>query len=365
MLSLNLRTPSPSTRSGSVSADPLPVPCYRLRIVQAVLTERYGDNDRVQLREIDPPRIGPKDLLVRVRAASINPLDSKIRDGKVKTLLHYSFPLLLGNDLSGEIVDIGSDVTRFAKGEAIYARLDKERIGAFAELAAVSERAAARKPSNLSHVEAASLPLVGLTSWQALLELGRLERGQKVLIHGGSGGVGTFALQLARHVGATVYTTASARNHELVTRLGADVAIDYRQQRFEDVAKDCDLVFDTQGGETLLRSFSCVRPGGVVVSVGGVPDAKFARAWGLNPLLVLALGMMTRKVTSAAKKQGARFEYLFMRADGAQLAQITALVEQDVIKPVLDRTYPLAQAKDALAYSESGRATGKVVLEVQ
>ena len=333
--------------------------------MNAVLIERYGDNDRVQVREIDPPRIGPKDLLVRVRAASVNPLDTKIRDGKVKTLLRYSFPLVLGNDLSGEIVDIGSEVTRFAKGDAVYARLGKERIGAFAELAAVSESAAARKPSNLSHVEAASLPLVGLTGWQALIEVGGLERGQKVLIHAGAGGVGTFALQLARHLGATVYTTASARNHELVKRLGADVAIDYRQQRFEDVAKDCDVAFDTQGGETLVRSFACVRPGGVVVSVGGVPDAKFARAWGLNPLLVFALGLMTRKVTAAAKKRGARFEYLFMRPDGEQLVQIAALVEQGIIKPVIDRTYPLAQAKDALAYSESGRATGKVVLEVQ
>ena len=332
--------------------------------MNAVLIERYGDNDRVQVREIDAPRIGPKDLLVRVRAASINPLDTKIRDGKVKTLLRYSFPLVLGNDLSGEVVDIGSDVTRFAKGDAVYARLGKERIGAFAELAAVSESAAARKPSNLSHVEAASLPLVGLTAWQALIELGGLERGQKVLIHGGAGGVGTFTLQLARHLGAKVYTTASARNHELVTRLGADVAIDYRQQRFEDVARDCDVVFDTQGGETLVRSFACVRPGGVVVSVGGVPDAKFARAWGLNPLLVFALGLMTRKVTAAAKKRGARFEYLFMRPDGEQLVQIAALVEQEIIKPVIDRTYPVAQAKDALAYSESGRATGKVVLEV-
>ena len=317
------------------------------------------------MREIDPPRIGPRELLVRVRAASINPVDFKIRDGKVKTLLHYSFPHVLGNDLSGETVDVGSEVTRFAKGEAVYARLDKERIGSFAELAAVSESAAARKPSNVSHVEAASLPLVGLTSWQALLELGGLTRGLKVLIHAGSGGVGTFAIQLARHVGATVYTTASTRNHDLVKRLGADVAIDYRRQRFEDVAKDCDVVLDTQGGETLLRSFSCVRPGGVVVSVGGVPDAKFARSWGLNPLLVFALRLMTRKVTAAAKKREARFEYLFMRADGEQLAKIAALVEQGVIKPVLDRTYPLAQAKEALAYSESGRATGKIVLEVQ
>jgi alcohol dehydrogenase len=332
--------------------------------MNAVLIERYGDNDRVQVREIDPPRIGPKDLLVRVRAASINPLDTKIRDGKGTTLLRYSFPLVLGNDLSGEVADIGAEVTRFAKGDAVYARLAKERIGAFAELAAVSESAAARKPSNLSHVEAASLPLVGLTAWQALIELGGLERGQKVLIHGGAGGVGTFALQLARHLGATVYTTASARNHELVTRLGADVAIDYRLQRFEDVAKDCDVVFDTQGGDTLVRSFACVRPGGVVVSVGGVPDAKFARAWGLNPLLVFALGLMTRKVTAAARKRGARFEYLFMRPDGEQLAQIAALVEQGIINRVIDRTYPLAQAKDALAYSESGRATGKVVLEV-
>jgi alcohol dehydrogenase len=332
--------------------------------VRAVLIHSYGDSERVRIEEVPRPTPGPDELLVRVQAASINPVDFKIRDGAVKVLLKYRFPLILGNDLCGVVEAVGPSVTGFAPGDEVYARLDKDRIGALAEYALVRQSAAAKKPANLDAVQAASIPLVGLTAWQALIELGKLGAGQRVLIHAGSGGVGTFAIQLAKHLGAEVATTVGARNAALVRKLGADVVIDYKTQRFEDVLKDYDLVFDTQGGETLERSFAVVRPGGTVVTVGGKPDAKFARAWGVNPLIVLVLRILMRRITGLAKNKNARFEYLFMRASGEQLTQIGELIERGVIKPIIDRTFPLDQAKEALAYVEAGRATGKVVVTI-
>jgi len=235
--------------------------------MKAALIDRYGSNDAVSVADIDIPTLGATDLLVRVHAASVNPVYIKTRDGKLKTLLKYRFPLVLGNDLSGVVSDVGSRVTRFKKGDAVYARVDKNRIGTFAEFAAVRDGAAALKPTNVTFEEAASLPLVALTAWQALVEIGRLGADQRVLIHAGSGGVGSVAIQLARHMGATVFTTVGARNVELVKRLGANVAIDYRSERFEDVAKDCDVVLDSAGGDTLVRCFECVKPDGVVVSI--------------------------------------------------------------------------------------------------
>jgi len=332
--------------------------------LQSAFIDRYGSNDRVSGAHIALRLIGPLDLLVQVLAASVNPLDVKTRDGKFKMLLKYQFPLVLGNDLSGVVSDVGAQVTRFKKGDAVYARLDRDRIGAFAEFAAVREGAAALQPTNVTFEEAASLPLVALTAWQALVEIGKLRANQRVLIHAGSGGVGSVAIQLARHLGATVFTTVGQRNVELVKRLGADVAIDYRSARFEDVAKDCDVVLDSAGGDTLVRCFECVKPGGVVISIGSTPSAAFARNWGLNPILVLAIRVISRKATAAAQRHNARYEYLFMRADGAQLSEITWLVERGVIKPLVDKVFPLEQVRDALAYSESGRATGKVVIKV-
>ena len=332
--------------------------------MKAALIHRYGGNDQVKVMDIAVPTIRPTDLLIRVHAASVNPVDTKLRDGKLKLLLKHRFPLVLGNDLSGVVEDVGADVTRFRKGDAIYARLDKGRIGAFAEFAVVSEAAAAPKPTNLTFEEAASLALVALTAWQALVEIGKVQSHQRALIQAGSGGVGSVAIQLAHHLGATVFTTAGQRNLELVRRLGADIAIDYRTTRFEDAAKDCDVVLDSAGGDTLVRCFESVKPGGVVVSIGNTPSAAFARSWGLNPVIVLAIRVMSRKVTAAARRHHARYEYLFMRPDGEQLREITRLVESGVIKPLIDRVYPLAQTRDGLAYSESGRATGKVVIKV-
>jgi NADPH:quinone reductase-like Zn-dependent oxidoreductase len=332
--------------------------------MQAAVIDRYGNTDQVRVAEVAVPTMGLSDILVRVHAASVNPLDVKTLRGEVKVLLKYRFPLVLGSDLAGEVVDVGTQVKRFRKGDAVYARLDAERIGAFAEYAVVRETVAALKPTNVTFEEAASLPLVALTAWQALVEIGKLRSGQRALIHAGSGGVGSVAIQLAHHLGATVFTTVGLRNVDLVKRLGADVAIDYRAERFEDVARDCDVVLDSGGGDTLVRSFDCVKPGGVVVSIGGTPSAAFARRWGLNPLLVFALGIMSRKASTAARRRGARYEYLFMRAEGDQLREITRLVEARAIAPLVDRTFPLAQVREALAYSEAGRATGKVIVTV-
>jgi alcohol dehydrogenase len=323
---------------------------------------RYkGAIERLDLARPEP---GPDDLLVRVRAASVNPLDFKIQSGGVKVVTPYQMPLVLGNDLSGDVEAVGARVTRFKPGDAVYARLDKDRIGAFAEWALVRQNAAALKPVRLDYRQAASLPLVGLTAWQALVDIAQLRPGMKVLIHAGSGGVGTIAIQLAKHLGAKVATTASARNHELVRSLGADLVIDYKTTRFEEMARDQDIVFDTQGGETLLRSFDAVRAGGVVVTVGGRPDGKWARGWGLSLPLVWVLTLLARPITQRAKRRPARFEYLFMHASGEELDQISRLVEEGAIRPVIDRTFPFDQTAEAVAYTESGRAVGKVVIDV-
>jgi alcohol dehydrogenase len=332
--------------------------------LKAAFIARYGAT--LALGERPDPRPGPYDLLVRVCAASVNPIDVKTRQGKAKLLLRYDFPLTLGSDLSGVVVQAGPAVTRFRTGDLVFARVDKERIGAFAELALVREADAALKPASLTHEQAASLPLVGLTSWQALVEIGRLGPGQSVLIHAGAGGVGSFAIQLARHLGARVITTASERNSALCQRLGADQVIDYRRHRFDDLLRQSpvDLVLDTIGGDTLLRSLAVTRRGGTVVSIASLPDAPFARRWGLPRPWVWLLALLTSRVTLRARRRGVRFEFLFMHPSGEQLARIAALADSRVIVPVLDRTFPFEQTGEALAYLATGRATGKVIIQV-
>jgi len=331
--------------------------------VKAFAIDRYGGPDVVSLRDMPDPEPGPRDLLVDVRAASINPVDFKIRGGGVKVLIKDRFPLVLGSDMSGEILAVGSEVTRFKRGDQVFGRLRKDRIGTFAERCLIDEEHATHKPASLSHADAASIPLVGLTTWQALVDIAKLQRGDRVLVHAGSGGVGTFAIQLARHLGAHVITTASAKNEALVRKLGANEVIDYKTQRFDDViSPPCRVVFDTQGGETLVRSFRVVEKGGVVVTIGGTPDGKFAKAWGLNFVLVFVLSFLMRKVTRLAREKDVHFEYLFMRPDGEELAKIAELLGKGTIVPVLDRTFPFAETKEALAYVETGRAVGKVVI---
>ena len=333
--------------------------------MKAAFIRRYGGNAVVELGELPAPQAGPGELLVEVHAASVNPVDFKIRDGMLKMILPFGFPLILGNDLSGVVKAVGAGVTRFRPGDAVFARMDKRRIGAFAEFAVVAEADAAAKPANLSHVEAAAVPLAGLTAWQALFEIGGLKAGQKVLIHAGSGGVGTFAIQLARHAGATVATTVGARNAELARNLGANVVIDYKSQRFEDVVSGQDLVFDTQAGDIQHRSFAVLKRGGVLVSIAGKPDGRLVREFGLNPLLGVLLDFLSRKSLRLAKRHGVRYEYLFMHPSGEQLAQIGRLLADGSVRTVIDKVFPLEQVREALAYSEAGHATGKVVVEVK
>ena len=333
--------------------------------MKTAFIRRYGGNQGVELGELPAPQAGPGELLVEVHAASVNPVDFKIRDGMLKMIVPFGFPLILGNDFSGVVKAVGAGVTRFRPGDAVFARMDKQRIGAFAEFAVVAEADAAAKPASLTHIEAAAVPLAGLTAWQALFEIGSLQAGQKVLIHGGSGGVGSFAIQLARHAGATVATTVGARNAELARSLGADIVIDYKSQRFEDVASDQDLVFDTQAGDIQHRSFAVLKRGGVLVSIAGKPDGRLVREFGLNPLLGVLLDFLSRKTLRLAKRHGVRYEYLFMHPSGEQLAQIGRLLAEGSVKTVIDKVFPLEQVREALAYSEAGHATGKVVVEVK
>ncbi|MFD5752022.1 NADP-dependent oxidoreductase [Streptomyces sp. NPDC127033] len=250
--------------------------------MRAFTIERYGDSDGGRIAETPDPLVGAEDVLIRVSAASVNPLDLRIRGGDFKTILPYRLPLVLGNDLAGVVVRVGPSVTGFAVGDEVYARPDKDRIGAFAELIAVHQDDVAAKPATLTMEEAASLPLVALTAWQALVERARVHPGQKVLIHAGSGGVGTIAIQLAKHLGAHVVTTASTAKIDLVRKLGADIVVDYKKQDFETVLDDYDVVLDPLGGETLKKSLRVLKPGGKVISIVGPPDPAFARELGAN-----------------------------------------------------------------------------------
>jgi NADPH:quinone reductase-like Zn-dependent oxidoreductase len=333
--------------------------------MKALVIDRYGGPEVAQLRELPAPLLGEDDLLIDVHAAGVNPLDFKIRRGELKRVRRHKLPLVLGNELSGVVTKVGPRVKAFKPGDEVFARVDKDRVGAFAEQVAVQEQYVARKPANLSHVEAASIPLVGLTSWQALLERAELKPGQKVLIHAGAGGIGTFAIQLAKQRGAHVATTASARNHELVRKLGADVAIDYTKTDFTEELSDYDVVYDTLGGDTLLQSFSVVKPGGIVVSIAAsVPDQPTAIELGMSAPLRFAVRMLNRPVTRAAAEHHVRYRFLFMRPDGSQLAQLADYFVTGRIVPIVDRVFSMAAADEALRYVETGRARGKVIIQV-
>ena len=333
--------------------------------MKASFIRRYGSNQVVEFGERPMPQPGQGQLLVQVHAAGVNPVDFKIRDGKLKLIMPGALPLVLGNEFSGVVAQTGPGVSRFKVGDAVFARMDIQKIGAFAEHAVVDEADAAFKPANLSHVQAAAVPLAALTAWQALFEKADLKGGHTVLIHAGSGGVGTFAIQLAKSVGAVVATTVGARNAELVRSLGADIVIDYASQRFEDCVRDCDVILDTQGGAIQQRSFSVLKRGGTLVSINGMPDRAFAQRFKLNPLLGWIFHLANSKPRRLAQAAGGRYEYLLMHPSGEQLTQIARLLESGAVKPVIDRVFPLVQTAEALAYSESGRASGKVVIEVR
>jgi alcohol dehydrogenase len=333
--------------------------------MKAFVVDRYGRKSGIRARNMPVPEPREDDVLIQIHAAGVNPLDSKIRDGEFKLILPCRLPLILGNDLAGVVVRVGSRVRQFKPGDEVYARPHKDRIGTFAEFIAVKEDGVALKPKALTMEEAASIPLVGLTAWQALIEKGQLKKGQKVLIHAGSGGVGTFAIQLAKHVGATVATTASAGNAELVKRLGADIVIDYKKDDFAVILKDYDVVLDTQGGNTLEKSLRVLKPGGKLIGIAGPPDPDFAKELGASWFLKTAMRFLSYRIRKAAKRHGVSYSFVFMRADGGQLSQIATLIDIAAIRPVIDRVFPFESTKEAMAYVETGRAKGKVVIKIR
>jgi NADPH:quinone reductase-like Zn-dependent oxidoreductase len=331
--------------------------------MKAFIIDRYG-KEAGRIADVPEPALGDEDVLVRIHAASVNVLDNKIRRGEFKLILPYRLPLILGNDCAGTVVRVGARVTRFAPGDEVYARPDEQRIGTFAETIAIRESALARKPRNVDMRAAAALPLVALTAWQVLVETAQLKKGQKVFIQAGSGGVGTIAIQLAKHLGAFVATTTGTGNVEWVKTLGADLVIDYRQQDFSTVLRDYDVVLNSQGGAELARSLQVLKPGGHLISISGPPTPQFAREQGLAWPLRQVTRLLSHGIRTKAARRGVDYSFVFMRADGAQLDRITDLVEAGTLRPVLDRVSPLDATAQALAYVEQGRAKGKVVVNV-
>ncbi|SEB25763.1 NADP-dependent oxidoreductase [Variovorax sp. YR216] len=332
--------------------------------MKAFIIDRYGKKETGRIADMPAPEMREDDVLVRIHAASVNALDSKIRSGEFKLILPYRLPLILGNDVAGTVVRVGPRVSRFKPGDEVYGRPDQDRIGGFADFIAVREASLALKPANLSMEEAASVPLVALTAWQALVETAKLKKGQKVLIHAGSGGVGTIAIQLAKHLGANVTTTTSTGNVEWVKALGADTVIDYKEQDFAAAPRDYDVVLNSLGGDVLKRSLQVLKPGGQLISISGPPTPEFADQQGLSWPLKQVLRLLSQGIRKRAKRLGLTYTFVFMRADGEQLRKITSLIESGSINPVVDRVFPFDATADALAYLDRGRAKGKVVVKI-
>ena len=333
--------------------------------MQAFIIDRYSKKDPMRLGEMPEPELRDDDVLIEVHAAGLNVLDAKIKSGALKLILPYRMPLVLGHDVAGVVTRVGSRVRQFNVGDEVYARVPDHRIGTLAQFIAVNENAVAPKPVNISMEEAASIPLVGLTAWQALVERAHLKQGQKVFIQAGSGGVGTFAIQLARHIGATVATTTSGANTGLVKSLGADVVIDYRKDDFEKVLQNYDVVLHSQDAAVLEKSLRVLKPGGTLVSISGPPDPTFAQGIGAPWFVRLIVRLLSAGVRRKAARRDLAYAFLFMRANGQQLREITRLIEGGAIRPVIDRVFPFGSANEALTYVEAGHAKGKVVVRIR
>ncbi|MEE4883884.1 NADP-dependent oxidoreductase [Pseudomonas alliivorans] len=333
--------------------------------MKAFIIDRYGKKAVGRIGERPDPGIGQIDVLIQIHAAGVNMLDVKIRNGEFKPILPYTLPLVLGNDVAGVVVAVGPDVKGFKPGDEVYARPEQERMGSFAELICLHEESVALKPAQLTMVQAASVPLVALTAWQVLVETAKVKKGQRVLIHAGSGGVGTIAIQLAKHLGAFVATTTSTHNVEWVKALGADVVIDYKTQHFESLLQGYDVVLNSLGSDELEKSLNVLKPGGHLISISGPPTPAFAEQQKLNRVLKQVMRLLSYGIRKKARKQGVAYSFVFMRASGAQLKEVTRLIEAGIIKPILDRTFAFQQTADALAYVEQGRAKGKVVVQLR
>ncbi len=334
--------------------------------MKAFVVKKYGKKQELQLASVPEPVIKENEVLVQINHAGVNQLDSLIKNGDFKLFLPYKPSFILGHDMAGVITKVGSKVTKFKLGDEVFARPADFRMGTFAEFIAANENDLALKPKNISMAEAASIPLVGLTAWQALVEIAKLKKGQKVFIQAGSGGVGTFAIQLAKHLGAYVATTTSASNFDLVKSLGADLIIDYRKENFKDILKHYDVVLHSnRDSKVLSDSMDVLKAGGTLISITGPPTPSFAKEIGLGWGFQLLMGLLSRSARAKAKKRNIQFKFLFMRADGNQLSEIAKLIELGVIEPVIDKVFSFEQTKDALSYVDSGRAKGKVVIKVR
>jgi len=329
--------------------------------MKAVVAERYGGLDALAMADRPEPVVGPRDVRIAVKAASLNPLDFKIRDGKVKLVLSVKPPIALGCDVAGVIDAVGAEVTRFGSGDEVFARLEKSRMGGLAEYVAADEKVVAKKPARATFEQAAAIPLAGLTSLQALRESAGLVAGQRVLIHAGAGGVGSLAIQIAKILELRVVTTTSTKNIDFARELGADEIVDYTKS--EPLPTELDAVFDTLGPASELASIAAVKRGGVVVGVGGLPDGPFAREW-LPGWARPAIWLMTSKRRRAAARAGVRFVYLFMRPDGTELAELASWIDAGRLRPIVHRSYPLAEFREAFAELERGRARGKIVVTI-
>lgn len=328
--------------------------------MKAFVVERYRKRG-VRAARVPEPTIGPHDVLVRVSAASVNPLDIKVRNGSLKVIVKYKTPFVLGHDVAGVVARVGDDVRDYRVGDEVYSRPRDLRIGAFAESIAIDQADIALKPKSLTMAQAAALPLVALTAWQTLVDLAHVTPRHKVLVHAGAGGLGSTAIQLAKHLGAYVVTTARGSDHEKVRSFGADEVIDYTQSDFAELHARYDVVLDTLGGDALMKSLTVLKPGGLAISVVGPPDAAFAEQLG-RPLLKAVMMLINRKVRTRARTLGVRYKFHFMRANGSRLNALAALYDAGTLRPVLDRTYPFEETLDAIAYVEQGRAKGKVVI---
>jgi NADPH:quinone reductase-like Zn-dependent oxidoreductase len=329
--------------------------------MKAFVVEHYGE-DGPRAAYVREPELGDGDVLVKVSAAGINPLDKMVRNGEFKRLLKYRTPFVLGHDVAGVVTRVGSAVRDFQVGDEVYARPRDLRIGTFAEYIAIDQEDVAPKPASLTLHEAAAVPLVSLAAWQALVDRADVQPGQKVLVHAGSGGLGSTVIQLAKHLGATVATTARGENADLVRSLGADVVVDYTKEDFAEVLSDYDVVLDSRGGENLERSLTVLKRGGLAIGVSGPPDPGFAKQLGAPKFIGVAMWVLSRKIRTQARRLGVSYSFLFMQANGDQLRELASLYDAGHLRPVIDKTFPFEQTLEGLAYTERGRAKGKVVV---
>ncbi|MFT5166350.1 MAG: NADPH:quinone reductase-like Zn-dependent oxidoreductase [Saprospiraceae bacterium] len=326
--------------------------------MKALQVVKYGDlKDSLAFNEVSKPSVQAKDVLIEVKAAAINPIDKSIILGNLQGMLPIPLPSTSAYDVSGIVVDKGGEVSNFEIGDLVYSRVPQEQMGTIAEYVAVNNIAVSKKPGNISFEEAASLPLVGLTALQSLEHAG-IKENDKVLIHAGSGGVGSFAIQYAKSKGAYVFTTTSTSNVKWVKELGADRVIDYKTEDYKTIVKDADIVFDTLGKNYTLEAFQIIKQGGKVVSVVGPLDEESAKMFGMADY------KLPEELSKLISEKGASYKFIFMHPNGSHLGEIKSLIEDEKIKPIIDKVYSYSESIEAFTHLASGRAKGKIVIKI-